>query len=191
MRSVVPDVSPRAMRSAELRASLSSSFPVRRKVGRIVYMFSGTAHSLLVLPSAFPEGFEPPASWFVAKRSIQLSYGNMCSCVEAVCETRTHHLSLTKRMPRHLGLNGRLPRLSVLDLLDGAVRDTKLCCKLGHRLATDGSSSDIRRLFKVQQGLTVALVGGSRSVDLLCASKPHQRSQLFHQEYCPASSNPC
>ena len=29
-------------------------------------------------PVVSPEGFEPPTSWFVAKRSVQLSYGDNC-----------------------------------------------------------------------------------------------------------------
>ena len=41
----------------------------------------GSIDPLLFFQLARPEGFEPPTPWFVAKYSIQMSYGRVFSCL--------------------------------------------------------------------------------------------------------------
>jgi hypothetical protein len=55
-----------------------------------------------------PEGFEPPASWFVARRSIQLSYGRKDIIDKASLET-----GLSAHPTKRNSRRGKNPTLSL------------------------------------------------------------------------------
>ncbi len=59
---------------------------------------------------ARPEGFEPPTTWFVARYSIQLSYGRSFWCIPSQCPLNTFLLWRRERdsNPRY-GINRILP----------------------------------------------------------------------------------